>query len=91
MGQNAHSANQILGFLNPLEWNHEKACFGCGWKGPVNKNLSILLSGIFLGISLLVFSENQHGVRGPCGVVCDKAGFLGKKIYDPKMGKMGQK
>ena len=30
-------------------------------------------SGSFLGIGSLVFSETQHGVRGPCGVVIDRA------------------
>ena len=28
----------------------------------------VLLSGSFLGIGSLVFSETQHGVRGPCAV-----------------------
>ena len=38
--------------------------------------LSVLLSGSFLGIGSLVFSETQHGVRDPCLVVCDMAGFF---------------
>ena len=37
---------------------------------------SLLLTGSFLGIGLLVFSETQHGVRGLCVVVRDRAGFL---------------
>ena len=45
----------------------------------------------FLGICSLVFSETQHGVRGPCGVVRDRAGILGKNIFAPKMRKIGQK
>ena len=51
---------------------------------------SVLLSGSFLGIGKLVFSETQHGVRGLCVVVRDRGRFF-KKFFVPKMGKMGQK
>ena len=48
---------------------------------------SVLLSfclEVFLGLA-------QHGVRGPCGVLRDRAGFFGGKNIAQKMGKMGQK
>ena len=56
----------------------------------------MLLSGRFLGIGL-VFSGTQHGVRGPCGVVHDRAGFsknsngskMASKIMAPKWAKQG--
>ena len=47
---------------------------------------SVLLSASFLGIGSLVFSETQHGVRGPCLVVHDRSGFFSKKIFVPKLG-----
>ena len=53
--------------------------------------LSVLLSGSFLGIGSLVFSETQHGVRGPCLVVRDRAGFFLKKSFCPKNGENGPK
>ena len=57
--------------------------------------LSVLLSGSFLGVGSLVFSETQHGVRDPCGVVRDRAGFFEEKKCCCKNGenglKMGQK
>ena len=43
----------------------------------------------FLGIGSLVFSETQHGVRGPCLVACDRAGFFLKKSFCPKNGENG--
>ena len=52
---------------------------------------SVLLSGSFLGIGSLVFSETQHGVRGPCVVVRDGARFSEKNLFAQKVGKMGQK
>ena len=48
----------------------------------------ILLSGRFLGIGSLVFSETQHDVRSPCGVLHDKARFFLKKVLPPKWGKL---
>ena len=70
---------------------------GCDWKGPMNQGLFVLpsfcpfvlLSRSFLGNGSLVFSETQHGVRGPC-VVCDRARFFEKKSC-PKNGENGQK
>ena len=44
---------------------------------------SVLLS-CFLGIGSLDFSEIQHGVRCPYGVVCDRAGYLGKHSLSQK-------
>ena len=41
----------------------------------MNLGLSVLPSGSFLGIGSLVFSETEHGVRGPC-VVRDRARFF---------------
>ena len=32
--------------------------------------------GSFWGIGSLVFSETQHGVRGTCGAVHNRAGFF---------------
>ena len=40
------------------------------------EGLSVFLYRSFLGIGSLVFSGTQHGVRGPCGVVHDRARFL---------------
>ena len=39
-----------------------------------------------IGIGSLVFSEPQHGARGVCGVVRDRAGFFGKFFFAPKIG-----
>ena len=38
----------------------------------------------FVGIGLLIFSGTQHGVRGLCSVVCNRAGFFGKKTIFPQ-------
>ena len=46
--------------------------------------LSVLLSGSFRGIDLLIFSETQLGVRVSCGFVLDWAGFFFKKNFCPK-------
>ena len=67
-------------FLDPRLWpegSHELGSVYLSF-GP-----SLLLSGSFLGIGLLVFS--QHGVRGLC-VLRDRAGFLLKKFFVPKNG-----
>ena len=48
------------------------------------------LSRSFLGIGL-VFSETLHSVRGPCGVVHDRAGFFGGRFLALELEKMGQK
>ena len=55
----------------------------------MNLGLSIVPSGSFLRTGTLVFPETQHGLRGSCGVVCDRAGFLGKKLA--KIGENGPK
>ena len=52
---------------------------------------SVLLSGSFLGIDSLIFSETQHGVRGPCVVVHDRVGFVKKNFFCPKNGENGLK
>ena len=52
---------------------------------------SVLPSGSFLRIGSLGFSKTQDGVRDPCIVVPDRAGFLEKNIFAQKMGKMGRK
>ena len=50
---------------------------GHGQKGPIYEQvLPVLLSGSFLGIGCLVFSRTQNGLRGPCGIVLDRAGFF---------------
>ena len=49
-------------------------------------SLSVFLSRTFLWISVLVFSQTQHGDRDPCGVVCDS--WINWK-FAPKMEKMG--
>ena len=51
---------------------------------------AVLLSGGFLGIGWLVFSETQPGVRGPYIVVHGRARLLQKNLAQ-KMGKMGKK
>ena len=53
--------------------------------------LSFHLSVSFLGIGSLVFSETQHGVRGPYIVMCDRAGFFGKNPHWANMTKNGPK
>ena len=52
--------------------------------------MSTLLSGSYLGISSLVFYGTQHGVKTPCGLVHDRAGFFEHNIFVPEMGKTGQ-
>ena len=51
---------------------------------------SILLSRGFLGIVSLVFSEIWHGARNSYEVVCDTAGYSGKKFFATKFGKRVQ-
>ena len=47
---------------------------GLGRNGPMKQGLSVS----FLGIGSLVFSETQHGFRGPYIVVCDSRIFWKK-------------
>lgn len=42
------------------------------------------MSGNFLGIGALVFSETQSGVRDPLVVVCDRAGLFKKSFVTLK-------
>ena len=94
-----NTKTSVVTNLNPLNLDNNFWTPSCGQNGPVNYGLSVLLSflpsvlpsGSFLGIGALGFSETQHGVRGLCGVVRDRVGFFGKKVFAPKMGKMGQK
>ena len=55
---------------------------------------SVLLSFCqrsFLRIDPLVFPETQHDVRGPCGVVRDRARFFWGKKKCPQNGENGPK
>ena len=55
---------------------------------------SFRLSVRFLRIGLLVFTETQHGVRGPYLVMCNSRIFLAKSLSgknDRKWSKMTQK
>ena len=60
---------------------------GSSWKGPMKQGLSILLScrlsGCFLGIGSLNFSEFQHSARNHYEVVCDSCIFW-KNFFCPK-------
>ena len=64
-------------------------------KGSIKQDLSIHpsfhLSITFLGFGSVVFSEIQHGVRGPYIVVCDRARFFGKNPHWAKITKNGEK
>ena len=51
----------------------------------------IHLSGRFLWIVSITFSNFWHGARNPCEVVRDRARFSRKNFFVTKMGKMGQK
>ena len=50
-------------------------------------HLSVPPSGNFFGIGSLAFPETQHGVRGPCGFVRGRAGFLESLFLSQKWGK----
>ena len=54
------------------------------------QGLSVLLFGSFLGISSLLFSGTEHGVRRPRGVVHDRVRFFENNIFAPKMRRIGQ-
>ena len=72
---------------------------GLGRKGPIKQGLSVCpsfcpsfhLSLSFLGIGMLVFSETQHGVRGPNIVERGRARFFWKNPHRAKMTKNGPK
>ena len=53
--------------------------------------LSFYLSGCFLGIVSLFFSKFWHGARNQYEVVCDGAGFSGKKKFCLKNWENGPK
>ena len=53
---------------------------GHGQKGHMNKVYPSFCSDGF-------FSGTQDGVRGPCGVVYDRARFFEKNVLPPKWGK----
>ena len=52
---------------------------------------SFHLFGHFRGIVSLVFSKFWHDARNQYEVVRDRAGFSRKKMFAPKIGKVGQK
>ena len=75
-----------LYFLDPWLWPEGSYEWGSVCLSVfVSFHLSVCLSGSFLGIDSLVFSETQHSVRG-LWVVHDRAGFFLKEIFVPKMG-----
>ena len=53
--------------------------------------LSVLLSGSFLGTSLLFFSENIFDVKGPYGDVVERARYFWTNPLPAKITKYGQK
>ena len=86
----------ILNRLNFCKWLPSNI-----FKNPVSIDLyvllSILLSGSFLGISLLFFSETLYDVKGPYGNMVERARFFLEKSpssknnqiwskYGPKLG-----
>ena len=75
-----------LYFLDPWLWPEGSYEWGSLCLSVfVSFHLSVCLSGSFLGIDSLVFSETQHSVRG-LWVVHDRAGFFLKEIFVPKVG-----
>ena len=56
-----------------------------GQKGSMNQGLSILSPKSFFIIGSLVLSGTQHGVKVPCGIAHDRAGFFENNIFVPKM------
>ena len=72
----------------------------CGRKGPMNYGLSVRPS-VFLSFRLSVwkfpwdwlisFSKTQHGVKGPCVVVRDRADMFFKIFFCPKNEVSGPK
>ena len=70
-----------IDLLNPWSW----------LEGSYELGLSVFLSRSFLEIGSLGFFGTQHGVKGPCVVVCDRAMFFENNIFASKMEKMCQK
>ena len=60
---------------------------GHGQKGQMNKVYPSFCSDVFMELALYFFSGTQDGVRGPCGVVYDRARFFEKNVLPPKWGK----
>ena len=56
-------------------------------KGHMNKVYPSFCSEVFFGIGSLVFSETQHGVRGPCGIVYGRGRFFENNVLPPRWGK----
>lgn len=72
--------------------------YGSSWKGLINSGMYIFLSvhpsRSFLGIVPLVFSDTQHGVRGPYEIMVAAPDSLGKVSFpqkQPRMVKMALK
>ena len=59
-----------------------------GQKSPMNKFCFSFCPEVFFKFALRFFFL-EHGVRDPCGVIRDRAGFIEKNIFAPKMGKIG--
>ena len=56
-----------------------KLLFGQKWAKMVKKRAKIAFLDVwlsFLGIDSLIFSDSVHEVRGPCGIVRDRAQFF---------------
>ena len=70
--------------LDPQPW--PEGSYELGFVRPF-----ILSFKSFLGIGPLVFSETQHGFRGPCVVVRGRARLFEENLFAQKMRKMGQK
>ena len=52
-----------------------------GKKGPKREKIGFLDAWLsFLGIDSLIFSDSVHEVRGPCGIVRDRARFFWKNL-----------
>ena len=49
-------------------------------KGHINKVCPSFCSEVFMELALYFFSGTQHGVRGPCGAVYDRARFFEKNV-----------
>ena len=76
--QQCHSVN-VFSYRTP----------GHNQKGHMNKVYLSFCSEVFMELALYFFSGTQHGVRGPCGAVYDRARFFEKMFY-PKNGELGQ-
>ena len=73
----------LLLLLDPQPW--PKGSYELG-SALLSFHLSVFLFRSFFGIGSFVFSETQHGVRGPCVVVRGRVRFFGKNLFAQKMG-----